>query len=70
MNEVARPPRPPLVRGHGLQGEGAAYEGMSRVWIGRGTCACGAQSPVLESDYARKRWHRQHKLDVIAQGAS
>lgn len=32
--------------------------------IGHGLCDCGATSPCLDSNAARQRWHRQHKIDV------
>jgi hypothetical protein len=59
-----------LVKGHTLRFEGMAlYDddgsgiyGWSRT--GRGECSCGERSPVLESNAARKRWHREHKAEV------
>jgi hypothetical protein len=72
------------IPGHALRSEGAAYEcvawaGTERRWqrvgYGRGShegvalCECGETSPPLESDAARKRWHRDiHKPAV--RGAS
>jgi len=35
-----------------------------RSSTGSALCECGEKSPVLESDGARKRWHRQHKEQV------
>jgi hypothetical protein len=51
-------------RGHRLFGEG-------RGAVGYGKCFCGVLSPdELPSAAARKRWHRQHKLDILAGGAA
>jgi hypothetical protein len=67
-----------LVKGHGLHGEGRAQrlEGCSEppcnrlmgAWgtPGHGRCSCGAYSPHLQSNYARKAWHRQHKASVAS----
>jgi hypothetical protein len=61
--------------GHGLQAEGKAFEGGdeprrksgSYSNFGFGLCSCGARSPLLYSDGARKRWHRDvHKPAVRA----
>ena len=38
-----------------------SYEIIHGTHIGSALCECGAKSPVLESDGARKRWHREHK---------
>lgn len=70
------------VSGHELRYEGAAFEpGLDldldrrypfRVhWNsvrgrGFGLCSCGAQSPVVDSGYARKAWHRAHKAEMAA----
>jgi hypothetical protein len=35
-----------------------------RGHIGCGLCQCGERSPVLWSDNARKRWHREHKEKI------
>jgi hypothetical protein len=45
----------------------ARYYGVGR-WAssGCGICSCGAASPPLESDGARKRWHRVHKDEIRA----
>lgn len=61
--------------GHALQHEGKPYErgdeeDWLRTWlpIGVGLCQCGATSPELGSDTARKAWHRDvHKPAVRAQ---
>lgn len=34
---------------------------------GRALCECGAESPVLPSTAARKRWHREHKDAIRAE---
>lgn len=54
------------VKGHGLRYEGAAFDEHGKyvgrgLREGRGKCSCGEFSPVLYSDSARKRWHREHK---------
>ena len=62
------------IRGHGLKAEGKPYadngEGgwmhLYQQHVGRGLCSCGATSEVLESDAARKRWHKDHKAEVSA----
>lgn len=58
--------------GHGLLREGKPWTRVGSDWIevhsghhGRGRCSCGEASPVLSSDAARKRWHRDaHKPEV------
>lgn len=58
--------------GHGLYAEGKACDPdqhyaymMTGEKTGRGLCSCGEQSPVLDSDNARRRWHREvHKPEV------
>jgi hypothetical protein len=61
--------------GHALQHEGKPYKpGELNPWLraygtssGAGLCECGETSPVLGSDAARKRWHRDvHKPQVRA----
>lgn len=65
------------LRGHALQSEGRPYRpgDESYPWVrvnsvrGGGTgvalCECGVTSEVLESDNARKRWHRDvHKPEI------
>lgn len=53
------------VPGHGLRNEGKAVDAAGWfVKVGKGRCECGAQSPELTSDNARKRWHREHKAEV------
>ncbi len=67
------------VRGHGLLNEGTGYKAgqpidiyLTRLWLaahdvaGVGICRCGAVSDPLPSDAARRRWHREHKLAVLA----
>jgi hypothetical protein len=64
--------------GHGLLSEGKPHEqgGTSgryeRIFTapfeksGHGACSCGEASPVLESDSARRKWHRAHKDEIRA----
>jgi hypothetical protein len=64
------------LRGHALSSEGKAHipGGEDQdPWvraqraIGYGVCQCGATSPELDSDAARKRWHGDvHKPEVRA----
>lgn len=57
------------VSGHTLRYEGAPIE-KGGAWTtggsGRAGCSCGAKSPVLDSGGKRKRWHREHKAEVLA----
>jgi len=65
------PVRNPRLSGHALHTHGSAYQpspGRPGSWIpvwgsqsGVGLCQCGETSPPLESDDARKAWHRGHK---------
>jgi hypothetical protein len=73
MSGRANPDQPRYVVGHGLQGEGAPFDGAGRrVYAtntsgkGRGKCACGALSAVLPSAGARRRWHVAHKATVLS----
>jgi hypothetical protein len=57
-----------LLRGHALRWEGAGRREDHRGRVtqqafqrGFALCECGARSPVLQSDAARRRWHRDHK---------
>lgn len=53
------------VAGHTLRNEGQAYDAAGwRTRIGVGRCSCGEESPVLDSNAARKRWHREHKAQI------
>ena len=61
--------------GHALRSEGKPYvpNGIDDEWIrqyrndGVGLCECGATSPVMTSNAARQRWHRDvHKPEVRA----
>lgn len=68
--------------GHGLLSEGHPYEWrqgdeedtpswhrVARHWRGHGVCQCGAASPELDTNGARKRWHKDHKqAERIAEG--
>lgn len=67
-----------LVKGHTLYREGA----RDRVrrpccddfeeWYwggngpGHGVCSCDAISPHLPNKAARKRWHKEHKAEMVA----
>lgn len=56
------------VSGHWLVDEGRVYasrEFYRRMQTGRGRCSCGARSPLLNTDASRKRWHREHKEEVL-----
>lgn len=60
------------VSGHWLLSEGAAFTHVgSRRWPsgtagpGYGRCSCGAMSDWLDTGAARKRWHREHKAEVL-----
>ena len=65
-----------ILVGHHLLHEGAAhdddghrysyggYSGTSGT--GRGKCSCGVLSPILQSGYQRRAWHRGHKEDIRA----
>lgn len=70
-----KPDQPTSVRvtGHALVSEGAPHDinGCRLGWQGtfgrgRAKCSCGALSDVLPSGYQRKRWHREHKAEVLA----
>lgn len=64
--------------GHGLLSEGWPYERRQGDeeeapswhksprpdWSGHGVCSCGAHSGVLETNNARKRWHKAHKDEI------
>lgn len=50
--------------GHTLRFEGKVYGYNHTVRQGRARCTCGAESLVLDSDAARKRWHREHKDEI------
>lgn len=56
--------------GHALRFEGRcpSPHDRSRLWngTGHGRCECGGRSPELPSTAARKRWHREHKAQVLA----
>jgi hypothetical protein len=56
--------------GHGLIQEGWPFIGTHlqaryRSGPGMAKCECGSMSDVLPSASARKRWHRQHKEDLL-----
>jgi hypothetical protein len=56
--------------GHGLLKEGAPFKQVDGRWEttyrprGQGRCSCGEASKELDSDGARKRWHREHKDEI------
>lgn len=65
-----------LVHGHGLLNEGRAFtDGGGNCETcdveaatgkrGHPRCSCGVLGPHLDSDAARKRWHRDHKNDIL-----
>lgn len=66
------------VPGHGLAREGYPHDENGNVLSlggivrtsgpGRAKCACGQVSPDLPSTAARKRWHREHKEQVVSAG--
>jgi hypothetical protein len=60
-----------ILPGHALRNEGRVFwdEHLERAdddppSRGSAVCECGATSPVLDSDNARKRWHREHKDEM------
>jgi hypothetical protein len=63
-----------MVKGHGLQWEGGVvFDADGNLAAGRlpqsqryAKCRCGALSDVGLSQYRAKKWHRQHKADVLA----
>lgn len=62
-------PKQIIVPGHHLPFEGktkAQWMYRSGVASGSTKCSCGVESPVLPTIAARQRWHREHKLDVLA----
>jgi hypothetical protein len=53
--------------GHELKREGRIFDVLGyRGKVGAAVCSCGWRSAVLDSDAARKRWHRDHKDAVRA----
>lgn len=54
--------------GHELPDEGRVYEnGIYPVQQGVGVCSCGEKSQQsLPSANARKKWHRDHKNDILS----
>ncbi|MEU8199410.1 hypothetical protein AB0C10_37060 [Microbispora amethystogenes] len=68
-------PRNTRLPGHELRNEGAPFAWSSgryvrqrETWTGKGLCSCGAVSDVLDSNNARKRWHRAHKDEMRQSG--
>lgn len=68
--DLRKSPRLRLV-GHGIRHEGKTTNDRGE-WvsndIGQGMCACGMTSPMLRDSKQRKRWHREHKLNILAGG--
>ena len=56
-----------LVKGHVLLFEGKPCGNTiyQLRGFGFGKCSCGLSSERLGSNAARKRWHKQHKADVL-----
>lgn len=64
------------VPGHHLVDGGAPFYGKNRPrpvniyggvsGTGFAQCSCGAQSEVLDSGAARKRWHDNHRYEEFA----
>lgn len=53
--------------GHTLPNEGRVHGDDAP--FGRARCSCGEASEVLNSDNARKAWHREHKQELVKRGA-
>jgi hypothetical protein len=66
------------VAGHTLRFEGDSHHqpgcarcsalfpgGRTRDNHGHGKCSCGEYGPCDDTNAARKRWHRQHKIAVL-----
>jgi hypothetical protein len=53
--------------GHSLlfEGQPCGLNFYARSGNGSGKCSCGELSPILPTNAARKRWHREHKADVL-----
>lgn len=56
----------PYERRQGDEEDTPSWHRTRQTREGCGVCSCGASSPVLETDGARKRWHRQHKDQLRA----
>lgn len=61
------------IKGHTLVAEGDPHDRFGiPTWTyggpvtGSGRCRCGVQSEPLPTTAARKRWHREHKAEVLA----
>lgn len=65
---VQRPHERGWVPGHGLQAAGLPWtadgERLGASGLGVGLCSCGAMSPELPTNCARKRWHTAHADEV------
>lgn len=57
--------------GHALPREGRVQLGGVIIGDGSGegraVCSCGAESPLLPSTRARRKWHRDHKNDISSE---
>lgn len=71
---MSRPATSQRVKGHTLEHEGWPHStDGQRFWgselaagWGCGMCSCGALSNQVQGNAARKRWHREHKAEVLA----
>lgn len=59
-----------LVKGHTLLFEGQAFGSDGKLLprypsMGMAKCSCGMLSESLDSNAARKCWHKQHKAEVL-----
>lgn len=61
--------RKPTAGVHGHEVGGGTHWWLANpAGTGIGVCRCGATSPVLPSNAARKRWHAEHKTDAVEGG--
>jgi hypothetical protein len=55
------------IKGHGLHPEfGRRKVGETIDSRGIAICQCGMFSPTLPNQAARREWHRQHLLEILA----
>jgi hypothetical protein len=65
-------PKQTIVKGHALIREGWPHDSFGQAYYntavsqGKAKCSCGTLSGYLPSTAARQRWHRVHKLEVLA----
>lgn len=67
--EQRRGELPRRLAGHSLPNEGRVHDGHGQGYTngpGRVQCSCGEHSPELPNTAQRRKWHRQHKADVLA----